>query len=74
MPDEISIDNTPGESPESYAATAALAGLHVSAEHAANVAERIAARRQAEAAVRDIDTSQCEPANAFRPRRTERSY
>ena len=58
-----------GESPEEYVKAAARAGFKITPEHAADVAENIATFRRASESLREIDTSQFEPAGVFRPRR-----
>ena len=58
-----------GESPEEYVKAAAKAGLTITPEHAADVAENIATFRRASESLREIDTSEIEPAGVFRPRR-----
>ena len=58
-----------GESPEDYVMAAAKAGLKITPEHAADVAENVATLRRAEESLREIDTSEFEPAGTFRPRR-----
>ena len=58
-----------GESPEDYVKVAAKAGLKITPEHAADVAENVATLRMATESLRAIDTSEFEPAGAFRPRR-----
>ena len=58
-----------GESPEEYVKAAAKAGLKITPEHAADVAENIATFRRASESLREIDTSDFEPAGVFRPRR-----
>ncbi len=65
----MSKQQEPRETPAEYVISAARAGLRISAQHAAGIAKRIESRRQAEDDVRAIDTSQHEPAVAFRPRR-----
>lgn len=57
------------ESPEEYVKAAAKAGLKITPEHAADVAENIATFRRASESLREIDTSEFEPAGVFRPRR-----
>ena len=58
-----------GESPEAYVQAAARAGLKITVEHAADVADNVAARRGTEESLRAIDISEFEPAATFRPRR-----
>ncbi len=66
----MSNGSCPGsESPEDYVKAAARAGLKITSEHAANVAENVATIRMATESLREIDTSEFEPANTFRPRR-----
>ena len=66
----MSNGSYPGsESPEDYVNAAARAGLKITPEHAADVAENVATIRRATESLRDIDTSEFEPAGAFRPRR-----
>ena len=57
------------ESPEEYVKAAANAGLKITPEHAADVAENIATFRRASESLRAIDISEFEPAGVFRPRR-----
>ena len=57
------------ESPGDYVKAAAKAGLKITAEHAADVAENIATFRRASESLREIDTSEFEPAGVFRPRK-----
>ncbi len=66
MPDRTSQG---AESPQDYVKAAARAGLKITPEHAANVAENVATIRMATESLREIDTSEFEPANTFRPRR-----
>ena len=56
------------ESPEEYVKAAAKAGFKITPEHAADVAENIATFRRASESLREIDTSEYEPAGVFRPR------
>ncbi len=66
----MSIGSFPGEeSPEDYVKAAARAGLKITPEHAADVAENVTTFRTAAESLRDIDTSEFEPAGIFRPRR-----
>ena len=65
----MSDEAYPGaESPEEYVKAAARAGLKITPEHAANVAENVATFRKATESLRSIDTSEFEPAGTFRPR------
>lgn len=57
------------ESPEEYVKAAANAGLKITPEHAADIAENIATFRRASESLRAIDISEFEPAGVFRPRR-----
>ena len=66
----MSNGSFPGaESPEDYVEAAARAGLKITPEHAADVAENVATFRRASESLREIDTSDFEPASTFRPRR-----